>query len=142
MFDEMENDNLEMLNNWFDGVWGSRYQNENKNVWDKRFECFLCKKDETVNELEKRYESLLDNLKRYEIRMSNAEKISKFADALPSEWDEFLIELKNDSRFSNFYPNEFINKLKTHKYENEKKKKGLMNGIEKELEKNKFGCDY
>ncbi|MFS8007641.1 hypothetical protein Hanom_Chr14g01263451 [Helianthus anomalus] len=90
MFNEKENDNLESLNNWFDGFWVKRREDENKNIWVKRLECFLCKKDETVNELEKWYESLLDNLERYEIRMSNAaEKISKFADALPLEWDEF-----------------------------------------------------
>ncbi|MFS7997296.1 hypothetical protein Hanom_Chr12g01140041 [Helianthus anomalus] len=40
--------------------------------------------------------------------MSNVEKISKFADALPAEWDEFLKTLKKDSRFSNFYSNELM----------------------------------
>ncbi|MFS8006559.1 hypothetical protein Hanom_Chr14g01250651 [Helianthus anomalus] len=88
-----------------------------------------------LNELENRYDHLIDNLKRYEIRMSNAEMISRFADALPSEWDEFLNKLKNDSRFSNFYPKEFIRELKMHNYENDKEKKNLMNEREKNLEK-------
>ncbi|MFS7917393.1 hypothetical protein Hanom_Chr03g00188491 [Helianthus anomalus] len=87
---------------------------------------FLCKKDETVNELEKRYECLLDNLKKYEIRMSKVEHISKFADALPAEWNEFLIQLTKDSKFSNFYPDDFTSKLKIHNYENNKKKTDLI----------------
>ncbi|XP_035845294.1 kinesin-like protein KIF20B [Helianthus annuus] len=112
-----------------------RKEDEKKNAWVKRFEYFLCKKYETLNEFEKRYDELLDNLKRYGIRMSNAEKISKFADALPSEWDKFLIELNKDSRFSNFYPSEFIKELKTHNYENNKKKKDLIKEIQKNLDK-------
>ncbi|MFS8020292.1 hypothetical protein Hanom_Chr15g01413851 [Helianthus anomalus] len=100
----------------------------------KDLNVFLCKKTEKLDELENRFESLLDHIKRYEIGMSNAEKISKFADVLPAEWDEFLINLKKDSRFSNFYPKEFIRELKTHKYENDKKKKNLINEIEKNLD--------
>ncbi|KAJ0869889.1 hypothetical protein HanRHA438_Chr11g0494061 [Helianthus annuus] len=71
MFDEQENDNFEMINDWFDGVWGSRYQNENKNVWDKRFKCFFffCMKNETVDVLENRFDCLIEKLKLYEIRM-------------------------------------------------------------------------
>ncbi|MFS7934658.1 hypothetical protein Hanom_Chr05g00394221 [Helianthus anomalus] len=101
----------------------------------KDLNVFLCRKHETVNELEERYGKLLDSLKRYEIRLSNAEKISKFADALPSEWDEFLIKLKQDSRFSKFYLKEFTKELKIHDYEINKKKKNLINDIEKNLDK-------
>ncbi|MFS7992394.1 hypothetical protein Hanom_Chr12g01081711 [Helianthus anomalus] len=67
--------------------------------------------------------------------MSDAEKISKFADALPAEWDECLKNLKRDSGFSKLSLNGFISKLETHKYENDKKKKVLINDIEKDLEK-------
>ncbi|MFS7913072.1 hypothetical protein Hanom_Chr02g00137391 [Helianthus anomalus] len=102
MFGEKENDQLERLNDWFDMYWDKTEEDEKKDVWVKRCEYFLCKKHETLNELKNRYDKLLDSLKRYEIRMSNAEKISKFADALPSEWDEFLVKLKKDSRFSSF----------------------------------------
>ncbi|MFS7938565.1 hypothetical protein Hanom_Chr05g00441231 [Helianthus anomalus] len=134
MFDEVENDNLESLNNWFYGYLDSWYNDVKKNDWVKRFECFSCKKNEKLDELENRFQSLLDHLKRYEIGMSNAEKISKFADALPVEWNDFLMNLKKDSRFSNFYPKEFIRELKTHKFENDKKKKNLINEIEKNLD--------
>ncbi|MFS7926482.1 hypothetical protein Hanom_Chr04g00297561 [Helianthus anomalus] len=67
--------------------------------------------------------------------MSNDEHISKFADALPAEWNEFLIKLKKDSRFLKLYIKEFISKFKTHKFENDKKKIDLLNGIEKNLDK-------
>ncbi|MFS7986812.1 hypothetical protein Hanom_Chr11g01014611 [Helianthus anomalus] len=67
--------------------------------------------------------------------MSNDKQISKFADALPTEWNEFLINPKQDSRFSKFYLKEFIRELKIHKYENDKKKKDVINEIEKNFEK-------
>ncbi|KAJ0935097.1 hypothetical protein HanRHA438_Chr03g0115101 [Helianthus annuus] len=41
MFDEIENDNLEGLNDWFDGFWVKRREDENKNIWVKRLECFF-----------------------------------------------------------------------------------------------------
>ncbi|MFS7921699.1 hypothetical protein Hanom_Chr03g00239991 [Helianthus anomalus] len=135
MLDVKENDHLERLNNWYRGFLDSRYNDVIKNEWVMRLEHFLCKNDENLDELENRFEILFDHLKRYEIRMTDAEKISKFADALHAVWNEFLINLKKDSSFSNFYPKEFIRKLKTHKYENDKKKKFLINDIEENLEK-------
>ncbi|MFS8010481.1 hypothetical protein Hanom_Chr14g01297631 [Helianthus anomalus] len=66
--------------------------------------------------------------------MSKDEQISKFADALPAEWNKFLNNLKKDSRFSNFGLQEFISELKSHNYDNNKKKKDFMNEIEKNLE--------
>ncbi|KAF5822344.1 hypothetical protein HanXRQr2_Chr01g0025371 [Helianthus annuus] len=53
--------------------------------------------------------------------MSDAEKISKFVDALSSEWNEALIEVKKDSSFPRFTLNEFVNKLQEHKTEIKKK---------------------
>ncbi|MFS7889145.1 hypothetical protein Hanom_Chr00s000003g01603471 [Helianthus anomalus] len=107
-------------------------ENGNNKVWVNRIEYFLCKKHETLDELENRFDDLLDKLKRFEIKMSDAEKISKFADALPAEWNEFLNKLKMDSRFSNFYPKEFIRELKAHNYENNRKKKRFDKRIRKE----------
>ncbi|MFS7888755.1 hypothetical protein Hanom_Chr00s000002g01598801 [Helianthus anomalus] len=46
--------------------------------------------------------------------MSNSVEISKFTDALTSEWNEALIELKKDYRFSRFTLNDFVNKLQEH----------------------------
>ncbi|MFS7938544.1 hypothetical protein Hanom_Chr05g00440961 [Helianthus anomalus] len=134
MFDEYDNNDLETLNSWYRGFLSSSYNDVEKKGWVKRFECFLSKKDEKLEELENRFGILLDHLKRFEITMTNTEKISKFADALPAEWDAFFINLKRDSRFSKFYPGEFIRELKTHEYENEKKKKVLIKDIEKNLE--------
>ncbi|MFS8034465.1 hypothetical protein Hanom_Chr17g01581431 [Helianthus anomalus] len=54
-------------------------------------------------------------LRCYAVRMSNAEEMSKFADALPSEWNETLIELKKDYSFSRFTLNDFVNKLQEFK---------------------------
>ena len=85
MFEEYENDYLERLNNWFYGFLDNRYNDVKESEWVNRFDCFLCKKDEKLDELENRFEILLDHLKRYETKMSNTEKISKFADALPAE---------------------------------------------------------
>ncbi|MFS8007126.1 hypothetical protein Hanom_Chr14g01257341 [Helianthus anomalus] len=67
--------------------------------------------------------------------MTEAEKISKFADALATEWDEFLKNIRKDFSFSMLSLYGFISKLKSHKYENEKKKKALIKDIEKDLEK-------
>ncbi|MFS7912673.1 hypothetical protein Hanom_Chr02g00132691 [Helianthus anomalus] len=49
--------------------------------------------------------------------MTDAEEISKIANALPLEWNEALIELKKDNSFSRFTLNEFVNKLEEHKTE-------------------------
>ncbi|MFS7975977.1 hypothetical protein Hanom_Chr10g00887031 [Helianthus anomalus] len=93
-------------------------------------------KNETLNELESRFDYMLDKLKMFEIRMSDDGKISKFADALPAECDDILKNLKKDSWFSKLRPNGFINMLKTHMYENnKKKKKELMNEITGNLDK-------
>ncbi|MFS7998588.1 hypothetical protein Hanom_Chr12g01155661 [Helianthus anomalus] len=135
MFEEYDNKDLDILNNWYRGFLSSSYHDMEKKGCVKRLECFLSKKDEKLEELENRFGILVDHLKRFEITMKNTEKISKFADALPAEWDEFLINLKKDSRSSKFYPGEFFRELKTHVYEIEKKKKGLINDIEKNLEK-------
>ncbi|MFS7928249.1 hypothetical protein Hanom_Chr04g00318581 [Helianthus anomalus] len=89
MFDEMENVKLERLNNWYSG-----HNDVKKEVWVERFEYFLCRKYEKFNDVKKTYDELIKSLRRYEIKISDAEKISKFANALPLEWDEFLSKLK------------------------------------------------
>ncbi|MFS7974763.1 hypothetical protein Hanom_Chr10g00872511 [Helianthus anomalus] len=100
MFDEQENDYLERLNDWYMGYLDSSYRNEDVSIWVKRFEHFLCQKNETLDELERRFETLIDYLRKKNIRVSIDEKISKLADALPAKWDEFLIELKKEAYFS------------------------------------------
>ncbi|MFS7906106.1 hypothetical protein Hanom_Chr01g00055421 [Helianthus anomalus] len=84
---------------------------------------FCVRKMKSWMSWKNQFDDLIDKLKRYEIRMTKAEHILKFADALPTEWNEFLLKLKKDSRFSKLYPKEFINELKTHKYENDKTRK-------------------
>ncbi|MFS7985194.1 hypothetical protein Hanom_Chr11g00995671 [Helianthus anomalus] len=101
MFEEMENNELVRINEWFEEVWSLKYEDK-KNIYVKRFEPFLCKKNESLNQLKNRYDELLDNLKEFKIRKLNPEQISKFAEALPLEWDDFLIELKKDSSFQVF----------------------------------------
>ncbi|KAJ0533433.1 hypothetical protein HanIR_Chr09g0408371 [Helianthus annuus] len=134
MFDEMENDKLERINDWFEDPWRFEYEVQ-KNIYFKRFEHFLCKKNESLYQLNGRYAILLDTLKEFKIRMSIAEEISKFVEALPLEWDEFLIELKKDSRFSKFYLSEFVDELQKHETEIKRKKKDLINKIEEKLDK-------
>ncbi|MFS7947829.1 hypothetical protein Hanom_Chr06g00552781 [Helianthus anomalus] len=71
MFDEMENYDLERLNNGYDWCWGSIYEQEDKKVWINGLKYFLCMKDETLDELESRFDYLLDKLKMFEIRLSD-----------------------------------------------------------------------
>ncbi|MFS8022455.1 hypothetical protein Hanom_Chr16g01439621 [Helianthus anomalus] len=131
MFDEKENDSLERLNDWF---WLNSSENGNKKVWVKRCEFFLCKKDESLEKLEERFDDIIDKLKIFEVKKSDAEKISMFADALPAEWNEFLNKLKKDSRFLKLHPKDFIRELKNHSYENYKKKKNLINETKKNID--------
>ncbi|MFS7936298.1 hypothetical protein Hanom_Chr05g00413921 [Helianthus anomalus] len=72
------------------------------------------KKRESLYHLKGRYYDLLSRLRCYSVRNSNAEEISKFADVLPLEWNEDLIELKKDYNFSTFTLNDFVNKLQEH----------------------------
>ncbi|MFS8023816.1 hypothetical protein Hanom_Chr16g01455961 [Helianthus anomalus] len=125
MFDEMENNELVRINEWFEEVWHLKYEDQ-KNIYVKRFEHFLCKKNESLNQLKKRYDILLNNLKEFKIRKLNAGQISKFVEALPLEWDEFLIELKKNSRFSSFYLHEFVYELQIRDCEINKKRKDLI----------------
>ncbi|MFS8001455.1 hypothetical protein Hanom_Chr13g01190571 [Helianthus anomalus] len=94
MFDEQENHDLEAVNSWFRGFLSRSYQNVNKRVWVNRLENFLGNKNEKLDELENRYRVLIEYLKNNEIRMTEAKNISKFVDALPIEWDEFLKNVK------------------------------------------------
>ncbi|MFS7968152.1 hypothetical protein Hanom_Chr09g00794121 [Helianthus anomalus] len=116
MFDEMENDKLERINDWFEGPWRFEYEVQ-KNIYFKRFEHFMCSYP----------------LKEFKIRMSSAEKISKFVETLPLEWGEFLIELKKNFRISKFYLSEFVNELQKHEMEIKRKKKDLKYDIKGEI---------
>ncbi|MFS7987103.1 hypothetical protein Hanom_Chr11g01018441 [Helianthus anomalus] len=102
MFDEQENYDLEVYNRWFRGLLSRSYQDEKKKVWVNRLEKFLCNINEQLDELEKRYGVLIKYLQNNEIRMTEAEKISKFADALPTEWDEFLKNLRKNLAFQSY----------------------------------------
>ncbi|MFS7987282.1 hypothetical protein Hanom_Chr11g01020631 [Helianthus anomalus] len=86
MFDEKENGYLERLNDWF---WFDNDMNGNKKLWVIRREFFLCKKDESLEKLEVRFDDLIDKLKGFEVKLSDVEKILLFADALPVEWKDF-----------------------------------------------------
>ncbi|MFS8021568.1 hypothetical protein Hanom_Chr16g01428931 [Helianthus anomalus] len=87
----------------------------------------VCLKNENLDDLANRYEVLIEHLKDHKIYLTDAEKIAKFADALPAEWIEILKILKKDSSFSKLHLKGFINTLKTHQYENVQKKKELLN---------------
>ncbi|MFS7919122.1 hypothetical protein Hanom_Chr03g00209141 [Helianthus anomalus] len=93
MFDEKENDYLERFNDWYQGFIDDSYRNVKKDGWVKRVKYFVCLKDETLADPENRYGVLLEQLKYHEIFLSDAEKIAKFAYALPVEWIEILKNL-------------------------------------------------
>ncbi|MFS7911116.1 putative transcription factor interactor and regulator CCHC(Zn) family [Helianthus anomalus] len=69
-------------------------------------------------------------MKDHEIYPSNAEKLEKFANALPIEWGECLKNLRKDSNFSKLPLNQFISKLKAHELETRKKKKEMIKVLE------------
>ncbi|MFS7987877.1 hypothetical protein Hanom_Chr11g01028001 [Helianthus anomalus] len=112
MFDEKDNYFFERFNDWYEGFVDDSYGRIIKDGWMKRYEYFVCLKKEQLDHLANRYQVLLDQLKDHEIRISDAEKVSKFTDALPAEWDEFLKNLKKDYSFSKFYLKGFISNLK------------------------------
>ncbi|KAJ0457967.1 hypothetical protein HanIR_Chr15g0779801 [Helianthus annuus] len=130
MFDEHENYYFERFNNWNNGFLNEGYRKVSKDGWAKRFKYFVCLKDETLDDLKDRYDVLLNYLKDHEIYPSTAEKLEKFADALPIEWSECLKNLREDSNFSKLPLNQFISKLKAHELEVSKKKKEMVKVLE------------
>ncbi|KAJ0588445.1 hypothetical protein HanIR_Chr04g0174751 [Helianthus annuus] len=138
MFDEKENEFIERLNRygWYHM---SMYEQDDKKIWTLRLERFACQKDETLKEMERRFDYLVDKLKMFGIKLTDTEKISKFADALPAKWDDVLKKLKQEPKFSKLHPSDFINKLQKHSYENSDKKKILMNKIKENLDKLNLG---
>ncbi|MFS7947033.1 hypothetical protein Hanom_Chr06g00543261 [Helianthus anomalus] len=135
MFDEQENDDLERINYWYMEYLSSNYRNEDVSIWVRRFEHFLCQKNETLDELENSFEALIDNLRKKNIRVSMDEKISKWTDALPAKWDEFLMELKKKPSFPELYPKEVINEIKAKFRKECLKKRELIDEMEKNLNK-------
>ncbi|KAJ0939039.1 hypothetical protein HanRHA438_Chr02g0056561 [Helianthus annuus] len=133
-FDEQENNDLKRLNDWYRGYLSSSYQKLPKEVWCKRFECFLSKKDEKLDDLEKRFDRLIDYLKENQIVITEADKISKFANGLSAEWDDCLKNLRENYNFSQISLNKFIRKLKNHDYENYEKKRDVLDKIKMKLE--------
>ncbi|KAJ0433365.1 hypothetical protein HanIR_Chr17g0869461 [Helianthus annuus] len=130
MFDEQENYYFERFNDWHHGSLDEGYRKVSKDGWAKRFKYFVCLKDKTLEDLKDRYGVLLNYLKDHEIYPSNAEKLEKFADALPIEWDECLKNLREDSNFSKLPLNQFISKLKAHEIETRKKNKEMIKVLE------------
>ncbi|MFS7957393.1 hypothetical protein Hanom_Chr07g00665861 [Helianthus anomalus] len=104
MFDETENHDFERLNDWYMGCLESNYRSENVDIWVKRFEHFLCQKNETLNQLGDRFESLIEYLWKKDIKVQKDEHIAKLTDALRAKWDEFLIELKKNPIFPELHP--------------------------------------
>ncbi|KAJ0899256.1 hypothetical protein HanRHA438_Chr08g0366421 [Helianthus annuus] len=134
MFDDQENNNLKRLNDWYRGYLSSSYQKLPKEVWCERFKCFLSKKDENLDDLEKRFDRLIDYLKDNQIVITKADKISKFANGLSAERDDCLKTLRENYNFSQLSLNKFIRKLKNHDYENYQKKREILDKIKMNLE--------
>ncbi|KAJ0548305.1 hypothetical protein HanIR_Chr08g0382231 [Helianthus annuus] len=128
MFDEKENELVERLNR-FGWYHTSMYEKDDKKIWTLRLERFACQQDETVKEMGKRFDYLMYKLKSFGIKLTDTEKVSKLADALPTEWDEVLEKLKQKPKFLKLHPSNFISKLQKRHYENSDKKKLLMNKI-------------
>ena len=130
MFDEQENKNLENLNNWTKEAW---YEMKyGKDVYVKRYENFLCMKNESMEMLKERFYELIIKLEKHKIYHSNDERISKFVDALPLEWDKFVNGLKRDSRLSRFDLRSFINTITNHRSDENSIKRKLLDEIKEE----------
>ncbi|KAJ0827589.1 hypothetical protein HanRHA438_Chr17g0827631 [Helianthus annuus] len=130
MFDEQENMNLENLNNWKKEAWNeTRYDKE---VYIKRYENFLCMKDESMEMLKERFWELIIKLEKHKIYHSKDERILKFVDALPLEWDKFVNELKRDSSLLRFDLRSFINTITSHQFHGNADKRKLLDEIKEE----------
>ncbi|KAJ0578000.1 hypothetical protein HanIR_Chr05g0242451 [Helianthus annuus] len=55
VFDEQENNKLEDFNNWYMRNMDTDYRNVSSDIWIKSFELFICQKEETLKEIEKRF---------------------------------------------------------------------------------------
>ncbi|KAF5798602.1 hypothetical protein HanXRQr2_Chr07g0294821 [Helianthus annuus] len=142
MFNEEENKFVESLNR-FGRHRTSLYDQDDKRIWILRLENFACQQNESLKEMEKRFDYLMDKLKSFGINLTDTEKISKLEAALSAEWDDVLKKLKQKPKFSKLHPSDFISKLQKRHYENFEKKKILMNKIKENLDKlNQFGCNY
>ncbi|KAJ0601722.1 putative transcription factor interactor and regulator CCHC(Zn) family [Helianthus annuus] len=133
-FDVQENNDLERMNSWYRGHLSNSYRNLSKEVWCKRFECFLSKKDETLDDLEKRFDRLIEYLKENDMDIKEKDQISKFANGLSAEWDDCLKNLRKNDDGSQMSLYKFIKKLKDHDYENYQKKRELLDKIKINLE--------
>ena len=126
VFDEQENNKLEDFNNWYMRNMDTDYRNVSSDIWAKSFELFICQKDETLKEIEKRFKILTDNMWRKGIRMSNDEQISKLTTALPAKWDEFMVELKEQDFFQDLYPHQFFNEVNGEFRKEDKKRRDFL----------------
>ncbi|MFS8017335.1 hypothetical protein Hanom_Chr15g01379141 [Helianthus anomalus] len=130
MFDEKENDFIERINSGYGWCRVSLFEQDDKHIWTLRLKNFVCQKNETVKEMKSRFDYLVDKLKTFEIKLT---------DALPAEWDDVLKKIKQESEFSKLHPSDFIDKLTSHSYENSDKKKELINKIKRNLDELDLG---
>ena len=138
IFDEKENEFVGKINDF--GRYRTRFFNQDdKHVWTLRLENFSCQQNESLKEMEKRFDYMIEKLKSFDINLTDTEQILKLEAALPAEWDDVLKELKQKPKFSKLHPSDFINKLQKHSYENSDKKKILMNKIKEHLDELNLG---
>ncbi|KAM0057529.1 putative transcription factor interactor and regulator CCHC(Zn) family [Helianthus debilis subsp. tardiflorus] len=135
LFDEQENNKLEDFNNWYIRNMDTDYRNVSSDIWTESFDLFICQKEETLKEIEKRFKILMDNMWSKGIRLSNDEYLSKLTTALPAKWDEFMVELKQKDFFPELFPYQFFNEVRAEFYKEEKKRRDFLAKIENNLDK-------
>ncbi|KAJ0842704.1 putative transcription factor interactor and regulator CCHC(Zn) family [Helianthus annuus] len=138
VFDEKENDFVGKINDF--GRYRTRmFNQDDKHVWTLRLENFACQQNESLKEMKKRFDYMIERLKSFDINLTDTEQTLKLEAALSAEWDDVLKELKQKPKFSKLHPSDFINKLQKRYYKNLDKKKILMNRVQENLENLNLG---
>ncbi|XP_035830165.1 uncharacterized protein LOC110945054 [Helianthus annuus] len=96
---------------------------------------FYSYKNESVEMLKERFYELIIKLEKQRIWHSNDERISKFVDALPLEWDKFVNKEKRNSSLSHYDLRSFINTITNHRCHEDSRKRKLLDEIRGELVK-------
>ncbi|XP_035834058.1 glutamic acid-rich protein-like [Helianthus annuus] len=95
VFDEKENDFVGKINDF--GRYRTRiFNQDDKHVWTLRFENFACQQNESLKEMEKRFDYMIEKLKSFDINLTDTEQTLKLEAALPAEWDDVLKEVKEN----------------------------------------------
>ncbi|KAJ0921583.1 hypothetical protein HanPSC8_Chr05g0193211 [Helianthus annuus] len=84
----------------------------------KEFDGFTCMEKESLGDMTSRFYHLLTELSNYGVVTTLAEVVTKFADALPPQWNGFLEILKYNGTLATTNINDFVQLLE-HKDQEE-----------------------